>query len=322
MAVYHLGIDLGGTNTTVGLVTSTGKVGAKATFPSEVFRGPTDWVRRVREKAREMLACAKVPVRSVKGAGVGAAGLIDQETGTILHSPNFKGWVRVPAARLLARALGLPAAIDNDVNAMALGEALFGAGRGRKDVFCIALGTGVGGGLILNGCIYRGVTYSAGEIGHVTIDPDGPFCGCGNQGCLEAFVGTAGILRTAEGWARKDPSSRLARLARTRKITVKDVADLARAGCRSSREVLRHTGEMLGVGLAGVVNLLNPSAIIVGGRVAQAGDLLFRPLKDSLKRRAMSVPARAVQVKPARLGPQAGMIGASMLTRGHARVFR
>jgi glucokinase len=322
MTTFQLGIDLGGTNTTLGFVTRQGRVVACDHFSTEASKGPRDWSGRACRKALEMMDLAGIKPGAVQGAGIGAAGLIDQETGRILQSPNFKGWVRVPAARLLARKLRIPVAIDNDVNAMALGEALFGGGRGLTDVFCIALGTGVGGGLFLKGEIYRGTTYSAGEIGHVTIDPDGPFCACGNQGCLEAFVGTAGILRTADAWIERNPRSKMARFASKHRLTVKDVADLAKSGCSSARDVLKHTGMMLGIGLAGVVNLLNPSAIIVGGRVAQAGRFLFRPLRETLKRRAMSVPRRAVQVRPAQLGPRAGMIGASMLPLGYARIFR
>jgi glucokinase len=316
-----LGIDLGGTNTSLGIVSSQGQVLQFMSFESCVGQGPQDWIERVSGQIHQLLLSAKTPPKSIHGIGIGVAGLVDQSKGSLLYSPNFPRWDHTSIATLLSQRMKIPVSVDNDVNAMALGEMLFGSARGLKNVICMTLGTGVGGGIILDGKIYRGEQFSAGEVGHMTLFPYGPRCSCGNRGCIEVYASSRGILRKAKEQLRRDTHSLLSKKLQQEELTVKLISDCAKQNCSVSKMILGKTAEYLGIFIAGLVNAWNPSAIVIGGRIAQAGDNLFRPLKLTVKQRAMEVPFRGVRIVPAGLKFKAGIVGAAMLPMGFAKVF-
>lgn len=239
----------------------------------------------------------------VAGVGLGLPGPIDTDRGIVHFFPNIPGWSSVPFAAILKKKISLPVFIDNDANVMALAEFKAGAAKGSRNAVCLTLGTGVGGGLILDGKLYRGSGYAAGEIGHMPLNEAGPKCNCGGSACLESYIGNRRILTRVKQVFGKD-------------IPLEEVSRMANAGNARARRVWTDVGNKLGVSLAGIVNLLNPDCIVIGGGVAKAGRLLFDTVKKTIRERAMSVQAKIVKVVPAKLGYDAGLIGAGFLVKG------
>jgi len=261
----------------------------------------------------EVLRRQKVKQAEVIGIGVVLPGLVDPRTGVSLSS-YFLNWRDIPLKAVLEKELGLPVFIDNDANGFALAEHWYGAGQGSVNMLGVTVGIGIGSGIIIGGQLYRGGSKGAGEFGHITIDPNGPRCACGNRGCVEAFASDAAIVRLAREAADQFPGSVLVGLlvGGNRDITRDDVVAAARQGDRAARHALAEAGRYLGVGLANAVNLLNPDRIVIGGEaVAQAGDLLLDPVRQGLRERAFSVLADDIRVVPATLGADAWLIGAA-----------
>jgi glucokinase len=304
----YIGIDLGGTNIKGGLVTSAGQILEEKNVPTEVSGGVEHVLSRMAGVIRYLMQSAgKIPV---KGAGIGFPGQLSVTKGMYFAGPNFPGWNNVPVVFELEKRVGIPVAIDNDANLAALGEYAFGGGKGVSDMVLVTLGTGVGGGIILNGKLYHGVTDAAGEIGHASIHMDGWKCACGRSGCLEAYVGTRGILRRL-----KESLDTGAKSVLTEKpyetITPKDIGMAAAEGDAVSIRVLKETGEILGFGLANLANILNVEKIVVGGGIANAGDPLLKPAEASLHRESLPVVSQACRLVRAELGNKAGLVGAA-----------
>lgn len=311
------GVDIGGTHIKAGLVTRQGRLLADVTLPTRRYATPARFLEGFSAALEKLIVPRGHGVR-LRGVGVGAPGLIDARRGVIRRLVNVPGgWRGVPLKRLLERRLRCPCAIDNDVNAMALGEWTFGAGRGTRHSLYITLGTGVGGGLVIDGRLIHGVSGSAGEIGHMTIALDGPRCACGRVGCLEAFIGTAFILRRAREAMRRGSRilTRLVEREPTRAVTPELLNRAAAAGDRSARRIWDEVGGHLGVGLANLVNLLNPERIVIGGGVANAWRWFAPSMAATIRQQAFAVPAQAAEVVRARLGDRAGVVGASLLVR-------
>jgi len=231
----------------------------------------------------------------------------------------------VPLKRIVEDRNGLPTFLANDVNAMALAENAFGAGKDFRDFVCLTLGTGVGGGIILDGKLREGITGTAGEIGHMTVDPNGPRCNCGNRGCLERLIGARYLVENAIAKLKASGNGGiLIDMAGgdPRRITPRLMSEAASKGDDISIEVFREAGEALGIIFASLTNFLNPEAFVVGGGVSKAGDLILEPARRTLLERAMREPAEAVRVVPAALGGDAGMIGSSLLVRIKDRTRR
>jgi glucokinase len=306
------GVDLGGTNIKAGIVDAKGKVLSKDEITTEAGGGVTHVLERIAKCVEDL---AKKTRQPVKGVGIGVPGQVDWDKGVVVEAPNLPGWVRVDVRGLLGKRLKLPVFVDNDANAATLAEYAFGSGKGSRDVFLTTLGTGVGGGLVLDGKVYRGVRGGAGEFGHMTIRIDGPECGCGRRGCVEAYVGTRGILRSIQEKLDEGMPSLLARIPPTKR-TPKDVFDAAEKGDVVAREVFRDVGYMLGVGFGNVANLLNVEKIVVGGGVARAGHWILDPAREALARTALALSASSVTVVQGNLGSDAGFIGAACLAMG------
>jgi glucokinase len=264
-----------------------------------------------------LIEAAAIEKRSVGGVGVGAPGWVDHSGGIVRELTNIPGWKDFPLAEHLRRASALKSFIDNHANVMALGELVHGAGRGYRNLICLTLGTGVGGAIVIDGEIHRGTDGLAGEVGHMTLDLKGPQCACGARGCLEGYVGNRAIVARA----RKILEQRNAQpgccilLAMTdnrpERITPKLLAAAAEAGDEIAIEVWRETGKILGTALAVLVNLLNPECFIIGGGVARAGAILFDHIRSTLESLAMNQLGGTTPTLEAKLGEDAGIIGAA-----------
>ena len=310
------GIDFGGTNIKVGFVTRKGHVVDSLVVPTAECPSPEAFVRRMRQSIDTLRVRTRIPARRVRGVGIGAPGLIDMRRGVIHRLVNVPGhWAGVPLAKLLSARIHRPCVMDNDVNVVALGEWRFGAGRGTRESLYVTLGTGVGGGLVVNGGLVRGVSGSAGEIGHLCLDAKGPPCACGGRGCLEALIGTAAILQRARASMRRGHSPVLARLMRkvTGTLTPALISRAARSGDRGAVRLWRDVGSLLGIGLASAVNLLNPERVVIGGGIANAWRWFAPSLRAALRARAFALPGAAVRIVRARLGARAGIVGGAVL---------
>lgn len=312
---YLIGVDLGGTNLKVALLDLKGGIREKVSVLTK--QGKEAVLRQIVETVEEVLEKTEVKKSAILGLGLGTPGLIDSIHGIVYGLTNIRGWRNVALKEYMERNTGFPTCIDNDVNLMALGELMCGAGRGVKNLVCLTLGTGVGGGVIIEGKLYRGSTLSAGELGHIPVSVDGPRCICGGYGCLECYVGNARIVEKAVKAIRRGRRSLIEKLAGgdLKAITPRTISGAARQGDKLAKEIWGETGKYIGLALSGVVNLLNPEMIVIGGGVAQAGKLLFEPIRRTVKERAMSIPAGKVKIVPAKLGANAGLIGAGMLVK-------
>ena len=310
---WVVGVDFGGTNIKVGLVNRAGRVLAVEVLPAKSHAAPQPFVQGISEAVARLLRARAITRAALRGAAVGAPGPVDHARGVVRSMVNVPGWHDVPLGRLLARRLGCEALVENDVNLMALGEARFGAGRGAQHLVCVTLGTGVGGGLIVNGALDRGASGAAGEIGHMVIDPDGPRCGCGARGCLEAHVGTAAILRMARRAGFLQRGLTPAHLSEAARPHTNLVGVGARRRNRDARRLWREFGGWLGLGVANAVNLLNPQRVVIGGGVANAWPFFAPALRRTVRAHALPPAARVVQVVRAQLGDHAGIAGAAVL---------
>jgi glucokinase len=283
-----LGLDLGGTNIKAAVVDSSLRVLATETVSTRAADGEDAVLERVASLGRDVVA----PFGEPSSAGLALPGHFDAQTGSGSLLPNLLGdWAGRPIAGPVGASLGVPVMLVNDVRALTLAELRLGAGRGAQDLVCIALGTGVGGGVVIGGRLHLGLGH-AGEIGHTTVDPDGPLCGCGNRGCLDRMASAQSIAAAA---GRAD---------------VAEAAEAARAGDPVALAAFSQAGEYVGRVLAGAVVLLWPERVVVGGGVADAGELLLEPLRLELRRRACVAPE--IPVVPAELGPVAGAVGAAL----------
>jgi glucokinase len=305
-----IGIDIGGTKILTALVDERGRIITRERIAT-TQNGPSADVAAMARSVDAVLKGAGLRREDIAAIGAGAPGPLDPDRGIVYEPPNLAGWIEVPLASLLQQATSLPTYVENDANAAAVGEAWVGAGVGVKDLIFIIMGTGIGGGIILGGQLHQGVTGTAGEIGHITIDMDGPLCGCGRYGHLEALASGKAIARMAMEALRAGERSTLATMGTPEQISAKDVARAAENGDALARDIYRRAGEAMGIAIASVVNLLNPEMVIIGGGVARAGDLVFDPIRRTVKTQAFARPAAAVRIVPSALGDDAGVIGAA-----------
>jgi len=295
-----IGIDLGATRVKIGLVSQRGKVLARRELGTPFNAKRIELINILVGNIDYIVKGFRFNRRDIAGIGIGVPGPVDSKRGIVRYFPNIKGWENVPLKSILQRRLGLKVNLDNDVNAMTLAEHKFGAGKGATNLVCLTLGTGVGGGIILNGELYRGSTMVAGEIGHIPINEKGPRCNCRGYACIERYVGNRYILNRARKIFGKG-------------ITLRRIDNLAKSGNKKAIGIWADVGRKLGVMLTGVVNLLNPDRVVIGGGVSKAGELIMRPLRMEIKSRAMKDPAAHVKIVRAKLGTDAGIIGASLL---------
>jgi glucokinase len=313
MENIYLGIDVGGTAIKAGAVTSEGSIMEKQTLATEVDQGVDHVVGRIADVIKR-LSAALTSNTTIAGIGLGIPGQIDTEKGILINSPNLPDFNNIDVPARLTSYVNLPIVWDNDANLAALGEFIYGAGKQVSEMMLITLGTGIGSGLILRGEIYHGCKGFGGEFGHLTINPQGPACNCGSQGCVEAYAGTQGIIRTFREIIQAGTESILQEKINN-DLTPKHISDAANKGDKAALETFNRIGFYLGVGLAGVVNLLNPAMIVVGGGIAKAGNLILEPVQKTVKQYSLIGPGKIIQIVPAQLGNTAGLIGAAHLAR-------
>lgn len=310
---YKIGVDVGGTNVKVALVDKTGSIVYSDTVPTRAEMGYEYTISNIIKAIQDLMKESKVSKESIEGIGFGFPGQIDCDNGIVRLAPNIPGWVNIPIAEIVSKEFGIPVKVDNDVRCAALAELNYGAGKGAKNMICITVGTGIGSGIIMNGKLVRGASNAAGELGHIKLQMEGgPICGCGDTGCLEAFASGPAIVALAEEYIKGGKSTKYRELANP-DITPYIVAEAAKQGDVVAKKIFEIVGGYIGIGLASVVNLLNPEKVVIGGGVADAGDLLFNPIKKTLSERTMPIQGAAVEIVHAELGNTAGVIGASLL---------
>jgi glucokinase len=314
-----IGIDLGGSTLKGALISNTGEIIEETRFEAEQ-KGPDALFGQVVQAALGLRDHKNAGGR-VQGIGVGIPGLVNRKTNRIEVMPKLPALSQIDITTELSRETGLPVILDNDANAAAYGELQAGAARDRREVFFVTLGTGIGAGLIINGQIYRGAAGFAGEFGHMTIDPEGIECTCGNIGCLETIASGPNIVRRTRERLYRDRTSSLSRLGipRDREFTAEDIAHAASDGDEMAQVMMERTGMFLGIALAAVINLLNVEMVVMGGGVMEAGDLILKPTIKETRRRAFPPSFNSCEIVIARLGATAGMIGAALMARDQAR---
>lgn len=307
----YVGVDLGGTAIKVGICDAEGKLLHTFEGPTEVAKGPDTVMDNIEKYVRLIVEQSPYDWSQVAGVGAGVAGFTNVKEGVIILAPNV-GFKDVPIRSILEERLGKPVKIDNDANVAALGEVWSGAGKGIDHCVCYTLGTGVGGGIIINGRIVQGFSGLAGELGHMAVIPDleAIQCGCGKMGCLETVSSATGIIRMAnDAVERGDRTS----LSLVEGITAKDVFDAAKAGDEVAVRIVSRAAYYLGKAMAAVAVTLNPERFIIGGGVSKAGEFLFEQIRETFMKLTPDPVTRGVSIVPAELGNDAGMIGAAGL---------
>ena len=313
---YVVGVDLGGTNIVVGAVAEDGSEDvATRSEPTRSEQGADAvvdrMVRMIETAIRETMELKGVTRADFLGVGVGAPGPLDRERGMVLTTPNL-GWQNFPLRDVIGDRVKLSVKLDNDANCATLGEWWLGAAKGGRNVVGVTIGTGIGGGLILDGRLYHGSSDVAGEIGHTTIDVTGRRCNCGNYGCLEAYASGPSIAERAREQMDGDHDSIMYALVegQVERLTAAIVYDAARKGDATALEVVRETARLLGAGIANLLNVYNPDVVVIAGGVTQAGETLFEPLRREVRKRAFAAAVEACRIVPGSLPGNAGVIGA------------
>ena len=302
MKSYVIGVDVGGTKIKLGIVHPRGQVIARTSFATKLFASSkTKFIAALAREIGTIITQAGLTKKDVAGVGIGLPGLVDHTKGIVRFLPNIPGWRNVRLKAILQRTLKLPVFIDNDAKLITLAEWKFGAGKGVSNMVCLTLGTGIGSGLILDNRLYRGTGNAAGELGHVPLNEQGPACNCGGYGCFEAYIGNRRLTARANAvMGRKG-------------MTLEGMFQLAKAGNAKALRFWKETAGHLGNGLVMVVNLLNPRLIVIGGGVSNNDRFLFKTARAVIARRAMSTKSAMVKIVRARLGDDAGIIGAQVL---------
>jgi glucokinase len=326
MTEVVVGVDLGGTNIKVAAVTREKEILAKDSWPTNAATGPEPVIDTMAQMVEHILEKAGIRRSQLLAVGVGSPGPLNWQTGIIYETPNLPGWNNVPLTALMETRLTTPCFLENDANAACFGEYWLGAGQGCETMCVLTLGTGVGGGIVVFSRLLRGLDGTAGELGHMIVQRGGRKCGCGSHGCLESYASVTGLVRTATEGLEAGEHSVLQGMCGGdfRALTGKMVCEAAEGGDLFARRVFRETGEWLGTGIAGLINMLNPEKVILCGGMIAAGDLLFDPVRETAYDLAFEVPARRAQILPAGLGADSGVIGAAgcALNRLEARASR
>ncbi len=320
----YIGCDLGGTNLRAALVdVETGAVVHQMSSPTLAREGHASVMQRMGDLCLQVIGAAGLQRGEVGGIGIGVPGVLDLDKGETLFLPNLPGtWPHVPLRETIASLTGLPTELLNDVRSITNGEWRFGAGRGVDTVAVFAIGTGIGGGLVINGRLHLGIGGTGGELGHMTIDFNGPTCGCGSKGCLEAHASGPAIAAMGMKAVTQGLTTTLAALCDydLNRITPELIAKAAREGDEIARGIFEQAGFYLGIAAASICTAIGPRRIIIGGGVAQAGNLLLDPIRRTLRERVHVMPVEQVEVLPSQLGDTAGVIGVACWAADSARV--
>ncbi|MFL5712214.1 MAG: ROK family protein [Chloroflexota bacterium] len=305
-----LGLDVGGTKLAAGVVTPDGRVHSMLVEASLAERGPADMIARHLDLGRRAVAASGIPWAEIRAVGIACGGPLDPVAGVIQSPPGLPGWDEIPLVAMVADEYDRPTIVDNDATAGAMAEWSFGAGRGRSvpDLVYLTISTGIGGGLILDGRVYRGAAGNAGELGHLTVERLGRECGCGRRGCLEAYASGTSIARRArEAIADGAPST----LAALPEVTARDVSEAAAAGDPLARRIWDETTAILGSAVANILDIFDPELVVLGGGVTRAGAQLLDPVREAGLAQAMAPAREAADVVLSVLGDALGVVGAA-----------
>lgn len=302
-------IDMGAMHLSVALGDFSARILEETEVTFNIADGPTECLKTADLILNELLQKRGYLTTDLAAVGVGVPGPVIAEKGMVMAPPIMPGWDRYPIRATLENQWGTAVTLNNDAELGALGEWAYGAGRGEKNLAFIKVGSGIGAGLIINKQIYGGTTGSAGEIGHLTVDENGPLCACGNHGCLEAFAGGHAIAAQAKKLAASGKRTLLSETD-IDSLTARDVVEAARRGDLAAQEILKRSGTFVGIAIAGLINLINPSTVIIGGGVAQVGDLLTGPIRQAVHARSLRASEHGVRITTAMLGRRSSLIGA------------
>jgi glucokinase len=310
-----VGVDIGGTTVKIGLITTSGEIIQKWEIKTKKSSDGTSVINDIWESVLLKIIETSISKEDIQGIGIGAPGFIDGVNGYVYEAVNI-GWKEMKLSDYMSNITGLPVFVENDANIAVLGENWLGAGKGVSDIIAVTLGTGVGGGIIAAGSILNGANGTAGEIGHITVDPTGYSCNCGRIGCLETVASATGIARQAMKIIEDNPKSKLAEVYQANGvITAIDVFELAELGDEKSNQIIVSTADILGLVLANLAATLNPSKILIGGGVSKAGEKLLQPIKKSFTKYALPRTSEICEIRIAELGNDAGIIGAAYLVK-------
>ncbi len=310
---YAIGVDLGATTVKTGLVTSAGKIIMQTKLPTMGERGPRAVILQIKKSIEEVMIHTKG--KTLRGIGIGSPGIVDEKGGIVKNPPNIADWHHVALGQKIQKFFDLRVAVENDANVAAIAEAKFGAGKRHPNFLFVIWGTGVGGGIIMDGKIYRGAFGGAGEIGHVSIDYNGLKCNCGAIGCVEAYVGQRHLSNRTIERLKSQPRSKILDLigGDISKLEPKYISQAAYAGDKLAREIFTEAGTLLGVALGSVMNVVDLRVIIIGGGLSAAGKFVFDAVKKSVQSHVLTPLRRDIKVLPAKLGNSAGILGAAGL---------
>ncbi len=315
MENFFVGIDIGGTKLATVVADVSGKIISKVREPTHADKGPEYALQLLIDMVYQTIKQAELELKDISAIGVSCGGPLDTKTGIVYSPPNLPGWVAFPLKERLENEFRIPVKIENDANACALAEYRFGGGIGYESVLYMTMSTGIGGGIVLNGQIYHGANDSAGEVGHQILLPDGPLCGCGKRGCLEALCSGPAIARRAKAAIEVESHSVILELVDGDIDAVRSehVLDAAKKGDTLALKLVDETAYYMGWGIANVVNILNPDIVLLGTIAIAAGDLLLDPIRKTVSSFAMTRPVEAVTIMPAQLGESLGDLAAVSL---------
>jgi glucokinase len=307
-----LGIDLGGTGVKTALVSEAKEILAQETRPTQAEQGQDIVIANMVASAEAVITQSGITRKNIIAAGVGAPGPLNWRTGIVYSPPNLPGWSNVPLADLMSQKLGIPCFLENDANAACYGEFWMGAGQGTETMCLLTLGTGVGGGVVTFGKLLRGLDGTAGEIGHLKVQGQGGrSCGCGSTGCLETYGSVTGMLYTAQEGLEAGQSTSLNEMCNRdyATLTGKMISDAAQYGDTLANNVIAETAKWLGIGISSLINIFNPEKVVLCGGMIAAGERLFAPIRQEATSGAFEVPATRVEIVPAELGADSGVLG-------------
>ena len=308
---YYVGIDLGGTNTKIGLLNIEGDILKSSIIKTLSSEGVDKTMERIWGVIQELAKEANINIKNVKGIGMGIPGPVEDQS-IVAFFANFPWGTNVNVKEKLEKITGIETKLDNDANIIALGEAKYGAAKGSKSSVTVALGTGIGGGIYVNGMLVSGFKGAGGEIGHMKIVKDGRVCGCGEKGCFEAYASATGLIREAVSRLTVNKQNLLYTMieGNIAGLEAKDIFDAAKEGDAFSLDLVDYEAEYLAMGIANILNIINPETIVLGGGVALAGDILLDPLRKKLEKYALPVTLEDLKIVQGILGNEAGIKGA------------
>jgi len=314
---YSIGVDLGGTNIISAIMNRQGEIASSLKIRTLAEKGKEATVKRIIEAIHKNIAQFTITPDDIIGIGIGAPGPLDIKRGIINFAPNLPGWRDIPLKKILEDEFNMKIVLENDANAAAWGERCYGAGQGINNLVCFTLGTGIGGGIIIDGKIYHGNNCGAGELGHMTVNKDGPRCNCGNYGCLEAYSSATGVKNRIKSRIKEGIKSDFLNFDSDDElldsIRLKSIFETARKGDKLTKDIVEEAISYLGIAIANITNILNPEMVVLVGGITNEGDKLLIPLKEEVKKRAFYSNYKSLKIVIGELGGNAGVLGAAAL---------